>query len=283
MYRAAARRVCRCHGRDRDEAQQPPPTCWLPHLATATGVGWLRFFWFSTAPARAPGVRRCAQVFGDEDPGVQDRLPQKGARRASICSPMSGDIGVDAGDPAQHGREQELVMVGEMPVERSAQPILPVLYLDRRRLNVRIHGRPRSDRKRRFLLSAVAPGASTRHPREARPINWAQRGGPASGEKYSSRRRGHISPHHHARLVIRWLCFGRPSFSSGEPSDSCMRTPGAGQRPAARRSEHTASWVIVSLGGARIVEHRRVQRARPRHHRRPRRPGRLESPERSPT
>ncbi len=32
----------------------------------------------------------------------------KRARRASICSPMSGDIGVDAGDPAQHGREQEL-------------------------------------------------------------------------------------------------------------------------------------------------------------------------------
>ena len=48
----------------------------------------------------------------------------KGARRASICSPMSGDIGIDAGDPAQHGREQELVMVGEMPVERSAQRIL---------------------------------------------------------------------------------------------------------------------------------------------------------------
>jgi hypothetical protein len=38
-----------------------------------------------------------------------------GARRASICSPMSGDIGVDAGDPAQRGREGELVMVGEMP------------------------------------------------------------------------------------------------------------------------------------------------------------------------
>ena len=46
---------------------------------------------------------------------------RKGARRASICSPMSGDIGVDAGGPAQHGREQELVMVGEMPVERPAQ------------------------------------------------------------------------------------------------------------------------------------------------------------------
>ena len=43
-------------------------------------------------------------------------LHMKGATRASICSPMSGDIGVDAGDPAQHVREQELVMVGEMPV-----------------------------------------------------------------------------------------------------------------------------------------------------------------------
>jgi hypothetical protein len=30
---------------------------------------------------------------------------------------MSGDIGVDAGDPAQHAREQESVMVGAMPVE----------------------------------------------------------------------------------------------------------------------------------------------------------------------
>ena len=45
----------------------------------------------------------------------------KGARRASICSSMSGDIGVDAVDPAERVREgeQELVMVGEMPVERS--------------------------------------------------------------------------------------------------------------------------------------------------------------------
>ena len=94
---------------------------------------------------------------------------------------MSGNIGVDAVDPAEHVRAQELVMVGgEMPVERSAQLVLVLLYLDRRRLNVRIHGRPRSDRKRRFLLSAVAPSTSARHPREARPINWAQRGGLAS-------------------------------------------------------------------------------------------------------
>ena len=53
----------------------------------------------------------------------------KGARRASICSPMSGDIGVDAVDPAEPVREQELVMVGEMPVERSARLISLLLYL----------------------------------------------------------------------------------------------------------------------------------------------------------
>jgi hypothetical protein len=41
------------------------------------------------------------------------------------------------------------------------QLILPLFYLDRRRLNVRIHGRPRSDRKKRFLLSAVAPSTNT--------------------------------------------------------------------------------------------------------------------------
>ena len=34
-------------------------------------------------------------------------------------------------------------------------------------------------------------------------------------------------------------------------------------RQAADRSEHSASWVIMSLGGDRIVERRRVQRAPP--------------------
>ena len=93
---------------------------------------------------------------------------------------MSGDIGVDAVDPAERGREQELVMVGEMP------QLILLLYLDKRgRPKVRIHGRPRSDRNRRFLLSAVAPSTSTRHPRKARPINWAQRGGLASGGEMS--------------------------------------------------------------------------------------------------
>jgi hypothetical protein len=74
---------------------------------------------------------------------------------------MSGDIGVDAVDPAEPVRGRELVMVGEMPVERSAQLFLLLLYLDRRRLKLRIHGRPRSDRKKRFLLSAVAPSTNT--------------------------------------------------------------------------------------------------------------------------
>ena len=139
------------------------------------------------------GAARCRQT---ERPAIEpqfliDMTPGststgKGATHASICSPMSGDNGVDASDPAQRGRVQELVTVGEMPVERSGPThftvALSVLYLDRRgRLKVRIHGRPRSDRKRSFLLSAVAPSTSTRHPRKARPINWAQRGGLASG------------------------------------------------------------------------------------------------------
>ncbi len=51
-------------------------------------------------------------------------FPMKGASRASICSWISGDIGIDAVDPAEHVRAQESVMVlGEMPVERSAQLI----------------------------------------------------------------------------------------------------------------------------------------------------------------
>jgi hypothetical protein len=47
----------------------------------------------------------------------------KGARRASICSWVSGDIGVDAVDPPKMCADRNLVMVGEMPVERSVQLI----------------------------------------------------------------------------------------------------------------------------------------------------------------
>src|SRR6201981_1279372 len=90
----------------------------------------------------------------------------KGARRASICSSMSF---------ARKG-----IGDGRRDARRTFDPT-PVAYLDRRKLKERIHGRPRSDRKKRFLLSAVAPSTITRHPREAKPINWAQRGGLASG------------------------------------------------------------------------------------------------------
>jgi hypothetical protein len=98
--------------------------------------------------------------------------------------------------------QQELVMVGEMPVERSTQLLL--LCLDRRRLKVRIHGRPRSDRKKRFLLSAVAPSTITRHPRKARPINWAQCGGLASGGNSLLTPRPHFTALS-CSLVTRWL------------------------------------------------------------------------------
>ena len=145
-------------------------------------------------------------LFGQDVTGGDDERDRPlDDLECSQGSSMSGDIGVDAGDPAQRVRDGELVMASEMPVERAALLIL-LLYLDKRgRPKVRIHGRPRSDRKRRFLLSAVAPSTSTRHPREARPINWAQRGGLASvaGNRLLTPR-----PHftaHHARLVTRWL------------------------------------------------------------------------------
>ena len=73
---------------------------------------------------------------------------------------------------------------GRRDARRTVNPT-PVAYLDRRKLKERIHGRPRSDRKKRFLLSAVASSTITRHPREAKPINLAQRGWLASGGKLS--------------------------------------------------------------------------------------------------
>jgi hypothetical protein len=79
----------------------------LPHLATATGLS------AGCAPSglalhrrEHQGCRRGAQLFGDED------------LLSRIVFHMKGG--------------QELVMVGEMPVDRSTQPIL-LLYLDKRR------------------------------------------------------------------------------------------------------------------------------------------------------
>ena len=175
MYRAAARRVCRCHGMDRDEAQRPPPTCRLPHRATATGVGWLRSFRFSTPPARAPGASNLRPGRRHEDPGVQHRLPhQRGQTRLDLLV----DVGRYRRRCCRSGRTCARTGIGDGR-RRDALVgfVLLLLYPNRCRLKVRIHGRPRSDRKRRFLLSAVALSTSTRHPREAKPINWAQRGG----------------------------------------------------------------------------------------------------------
>jgi len=63
-------------------------------------------------------------------------------------------------------------MVGEMPVKRSAQLIL-LLYLDkRRRPEVRIHGRPRSDRRE---------DSSSRLWRPARALGTHAKQGPPTG------------------------------------------------------------------------------------------------------
>jgi hypothetical protein len=122
-------------------------------------------------------------------------------------------------------------MVGEMSTRRSAQLILlllPVLYLDRQsRLKVRIHGRPRSDRKRSFLLSAVAPSTSTRHPRKARPINWAQRGGLASGGNALLTPRPHFTaPSCTPGNQVVCASDGPPFRQERRPTRLC-RTPGA--------------------------------------------------------
>ena len=123
---------------------------------------------------------------------------------------------------------------------------LPVLYLDRRgRLKARIHGRPRSDRKRSFLLSAVAPSTSTRHPREARPINWAQRGGLASGGKCSpdaeaTFHRASCTPGNQVVVLRTALLFVRSAVRL-----VYAELPGAGSGLLAQGS-NSASWVIVS-------------------------------------
>ena len=161
----------------------------------------------------------------------------KAARRASICSRMSGDINVDTVDPAEDVRGQELVMVGgEMPVEHSA---LLLLYLRRRRLEVRVHGRPRSDRKRRFLLSAVALSTSTRHPREAKPINWAQRGGLACrpGNCVLTPRPHFTAPSCTLGNRVVGASDGPPFRQERRPTRVC-RTPGAGSGLLAEARVH---------------------------------------------
>src|SRR4029079_12811120 len=140
---------------------------------------------------------------------------------------------------------------------------LPVLYLDRRgRLKVRIHGRPRSDRKRSFLLSAVAPSTT--------PGTHAKQG-PSTGHSAVGLRQAgnsHLTPRphftaHHARLVTKVVCAsdGSPFRQERRPT-RVYRIPNSSAVVGCSPKRALCDWVIVSLGGVRIVEHRRVQRAR---------------------
>jgi hypothetical protein len=152
---------------------------------------------------------------------------RKGARRASICSSMSGDIGVDAGDPAEHGREQELGRVGEIPVERSG-PTCCFTWIGGVDL-IRIHGRPRSDRRE---------DSSSRLWRLARALGTHAKQGPSAGHRAEGLRQAGkclLTPRpqftaHHARLVTRW--FVRLAAMSG---GSVGEGTTAGNGPAPRR------------------------------------------------
>ena len=225
MYRAAARRVCRCHGRDRDEAQQPPPRCWLPHLATATGVGWLRSFWFSTPPARAPGVSRCAQVFGDEDPGIQDRRPQE--RGQTRLNPLI-DVGRYRRRCCRSGRTWARTGIGDSrrdAVERSAQPLLLLLTgtgVDLKHGSTADQGRTgRED-------------SSSRLWRPARALGTHAKRGPSTGHSaVGLRQAGNslLTPRPHFTAPSCTLgnqvvdASDGPPISSGAPSDSYMPKP----------------------------------------------------------
>src|SRR6478609_7165578 len=118
---------------------------------------------------------------------------------------MSGDIGVDAVDPAEHGCAQESVMVGELPVERSAQRIWR-LYLERRGVDLRYGSMADQGRTGR-------KGSSSRLWRPARAPGTHAKQGPSTGHSAVGLRQAGNSlltprPHftaHHARLVTRWL------------------------------------------------------------------------------
>jgi hypothetical protein len=129
----------------------------------------------------------------------------KGATRASICSSMSGDIGVDAGDPVQRVREEELVMVDEMPVARSAYSFCCFTWIN----GVDLRYGSTADQGR-----TGREDSSSRLWRPARALGTHAKRSPSTGHSAVGLRqlRGIVSltprPHftaHHARLVTRWL------------------------------------------------------------------------------
>ena len=169
-----------------------------------------------------------------------------------MCSTMSGDIGVAAGDPAQHER------TGRGAGRREARLTLGPTHLTAlpgsagRRLKVRIHGRPRSDRKRRFLLSAVAPSTSTRHPREASPSTGHSAVGPRqAGNSLLTPRPHFTAPSCTPGNQVVDASDGPPFPQESRPTRLC-RTPRAGSGPA-RRSRH--NWELGDRvpGGDGIV------------------------------
>src|SRR6476646_8511535 len=117
-------------------------------------------------------------------------------------------------------------MVGAMPVERSAQLIL-LLYLDKRgRPEVRIHGRPRSDRRE---------DSSSRLWRPARALGTHAKRGPSTGHSaVGLRQGGEMSPDAEATFhrasctlgnqVVR-ASDGSPFRQESRPTRVC-RTPG---------------------------------------------------------
>jgi hypothetical protein len=122
---------------------------------------------------------------------------------------MSGDIGVDAVDPAEYVHGQELVMVGEIPIERSAQLILLLLYL----CFTWIGG---VDSKYGSTADQGRTGrevSSSRLWRPARALGTHAKQGPSTGHSaVGLRQPGNTlltpRPHstaHHARLVIKWF------------------------------------------------------------------------------
>jgi hypothetical protein len=120
-------------------------------------------------------------------------------------------------------------------------------------------------------------GSSSRLWRPARALGTHAKQGPPTGHSAVGLRQARKClltprPHftaHYARLLARWLCFGRPSFSSGAPSDSCVPNPrGTGSDLLAEAS----TLGDRMLGGDRIAKHHRVQRAPPPHRSLPRHP-----------
>ena len=180
---------------------------------------------------------------------------------------MSGDIGVEAVDPAQQGREQELVMVGEMPVERSAQLILLLLYLCFTWING-VHSRYGSTADQGRIGREVS---SSRLWRPARALGTHAKQGPSTGYSAVGLRQAGKNlltprPHftaHHARLVTRWLLL-RTALLFVRSAVRLVYAELPGPVAVCSPNQALCERGDRVLGGDRIVEHRGIQRVPPR-------------------